>query len=326
MSAIPVASAGASQETVSVAFLRHGRLVRVERVVPQGLAPEVLALRELAQGPTRQERRAGIRSALRAGIHLQSIRLEGDVWLARFSRALLAPATATTMTRRFAQIEATLRPLGHAQYAAIGTEGRLVTTVRVGVWPGLWRATEGEKGYAYSVRGVQLRLWSLGYLDRASVTGSTDYLTEQALLAFQGWEGLTRTGTVTGGTQLALFRASPPKPFTHRPGKHVEIHRDLGVLLLAHGNEVQRVVHTSTGSLGRTPSGTFHVYRKELLSYSVPFHVWMPYASYFVGGIAMHEYSDVPSYPASHGCVRLPAGEANRVYAFVDVGTPVYVF
>jgi L,D-transpeptidase catalytic domain/Sporulation and spore germination/Putative peptidoglycan binding domain len=324
--AVPIASGGTQPEAVSVAFLRHGRIVRVERVVPPGLAPEVLALRELAQGPTRAERRTGIRSALRPGVHLQSIRLEDDVWLARFSRALLAPATPTTVTRRFAQIEATLRPLGSATYIALGTEGRLVTTLRVGVWPGLWRPDAGERGYAFSVRGVQLRLETLGYLDRASVTGSLDYLTEQALLAFQGWEQLARTGTVTGGTQLALFHASPPEPFTHRAGRHVEIHRDLGVLLLVEGNEVRRAVHTSTGSFGRTPAGTFHVYRKELLSWSLPFHVWMPYASYFVGGIAMHEYSDVPAYAASHGCVRLPAGEANRVYAFVDLGTPVYVF
>jgi lipoprotein-anchoring transpeptidase ErfK/SrfK len=39
----------------------------------------------------------------------------------------------------------------------------------------------------------------------------------------------------------------------------------------------------------------------------------------------MHESQDVPSYPASHGCVRLPDGEADRVYRFVDVGTPVSV-
>ena len=324
--AIPVATGATPRKTVSIAFLRHGHLVRVERVVPPGLAPEVLALRELVQGPTRQERRTGLRSALPEGVHLQSIRLEDDIWRARFSRALLRPATARTMTRRFAQIEATLRPLGPARYAAIGTEGRLLTTLRVGVWPGLWRPVSGEKGYAYSIRGMQLRLETLGYLDPSSVTGSLDYVTEQALLAFQGWEGLTRTGTVTGGTQLALFRADRAKPFTHRPGRHVEIHRDLGVLLLVNGNEVERTVHTSTGSFGRTPAGMFRVYRKELLSYSVPFHVWMPFASYFVGGIAMHEYSDVPAYPASHGCVRLPDGEANRVYAFVDVGTPVYVF
>jgi hypothetical protein len=286
----------------------------------------VHALRELGQGPTRQERRAGFRTALAPEVHLQSIRADADVWLARFSRSLLAPATASTMTRRFAQIGATLSRLGPARYAVIGTEGRLATTMRLGIWPALWRPQEGEKGYAFSVRGVQLRLETLGYLDRSEVSGTLDYATEQALTAFQGWEGLTRTGTITGETQVALFRASTPEPLTHRPGKRVEIHRDRGVLLLVENNDVRRAVHTSTGSFGRTPAGTFHVYRKELLSWSVPFHVWMPYASYFVGGIAMHEYSYVPAYPASHGCVRLPTGEANQVYEFVQVGTPVYVF
>jgi L,D-transpeptidase catalytic domain/Putative peptidoglycan binding domain/Sporulation and spore germination len=318
--------AAASPPTVKVAFLRHGRVVRVERVVPPGIRPEVLAMRELVQGPTSKERRSGIRSALRPGVHLQSVRLQGDVWLARFSRSLLAPATADTTRRRLVQIEATLAGLGSGHFAAIGTEGRLATTVRLGVWPAEWRPEEGEKGYVFSLRGVQLRLATLGFLDRSSVSGSLDYVTQQALIGFQGWEGLSRTGTVTGETQVALFRAHAPEPFTHRPGKRVEIHRDRGVLLLVEDNEVRRAVHTSTGSFGRTPAGTFHVYRKELLSWSQPFQVWMPYASYFVGGIAMHEYFDVPAYPASHGCVRLPAGEANRVYAFADVGMPVYVF
>jgi lipoprotein-anchoring transpeptidase ErfK/SrfK len=94
---------------------------------------------------------------------------------------------------------------------------------------------------------------------------------------------------------------------------------------MAEDGEVVRVIHTSTGSLGRTPSGEFHVYAKSLYSWSVPFKVWMPYAAYFRGGIAMHQSPDVPSYPASHGCVRLPDGEADRVYRFVDVGTPVVV-
>jgi lipoprotein-anchoring transpeptidase ErfK/SrfK len=40
----------------------------------------------------------------------------------------------------------------------------------------------------------------------------------------------------------------------------------------------------------------------------------------------MHEYPDVPAYPASHGCVRLPAGEAQRVYGFAEIETPVHVF
>ena len=66
-------------------------------------------------------------------------------------------------------------------------------------------------------------------------------------------------------------------------------------------------------------------YRKEILSWSVPFSTWMPYASYFSGGFAMHSYPSVPAYPASHGCVRLPAVEAPGVYAFAGYGTPVWI-
>ena len=43
------------------------------------------------------------------------------------------------------------------------------------------------------------------------------------------------------------------------------------------------------------------------MSWSVPFSTWMPWASYFVGGIAFHAYGSVPSYPASHGCIRMMA-------------------
>ena len=86
-------------------------------------------------------------------------------------------------------------------------------------------------------------------------------------------------------------------------------------------------MHASTGAPGRdTPAGQFAVYRKEQLSWSIQFKVWMPWASYFTGGIALHAYPDVPAYPASHGCVRLSAPEAQKVYDFAVQGTPVYVY
>ena len=197
--------------------------------------------------------------------------------------------------------------------------------LRLGVRPGAWRGERGENDYVYATRGIELRLAALGYLDPSDVGAADDYLTDQALLAFQGWEELDRTGTVTGQTQLALFRATPPRPATRRPGRRLEIHRDLGVLFMVEDAHVVRAVHTSTGSGGITPVGDFKVYAKVLYSWSVPFQVWMPFAAYFRGGIATHQSSDVPSYNASHGCVRLPEGEAERVYRFVDVGTPVAV-
>jgi lipoprotein-anchoring transpeptidase ErfK/SrfK len=108
-------------------------------------------------------------------------------------------------------------------------------------------------------------------------------------------------------------------------GKRIEVLLDRQVALLVDGGRVQRVVHISTGAGGRTPTGSFHVFRKERMSWSVPFSVWMPWASYFVGGIAFHEYSSVPVYPASHGCVRVNRYDAPVLYDFAVSGTPVDV-
>jgi lipoprotein-anchoring transpeptidase ErfK/SrfK len=312
-------------QTVDVAFVKNGWVVRVERVVPKGTTPQEFALRELTQGPTKVERRRGIRTALPETARLRSLRGTPETWFASFSRSTFGAGSAETKRMRLWQIAATLAPIGEQQDVAVAAEGRFLTTARLGVRPGQWRAETGEKSYAYVVRGVQLRLAALGYLDRSDATGADNYLTDQALLAFQGWEDLDRTGTVTGQTQLALMTATRPKPASHRAGRRLEIYRDPGVLLMIEDGEVVRAIHTSTGSLGRTPAGDFHVYVKSIYSWSVPFHVWMPYAAYFHGGIATHQSPDVPSYPASHGCVRLPEGEAQRVYGFVDVGTPVSV-
>ncbi len=256
---------------------------------------------------------------------MRSIRHAGESWLASFSRSTFGSGSGETKRTRLWQIAATLALLADEQYLALATEGRFLTSVHLGVRPGKWNAEIGENDYLYSVRGLQARLVELGYLDRSSVTGSEDYLTGQALLAFQGWEGIARTGTVTGQTQVELLRAKRPKPASREPGRQIEIYRDRGVLLMAEDGEVVRAVHTSTGAGGATPVGDFKVYAKSLYSWSVPFHVWMPYAAYFRGGIATHQSPDVPSYPASHGCVRLPEGEAQRVYGFVEVGTPVTV-
>ena len=312
-------------ETVEVAFVRNGWVVRVDRFVPRGARPAEVALRELTQGPTRVERRAGIRTALPERARLRSLRADAETWFASFSRATLGSGSAETKRMRLWQIAATLAPHGEKEYAVIAAEGRFATMLSLGLRPGPWRGESGENDYLYARRGVELRLAALGYLDRSDVGAADDYLTEQALLAFQGWEDLERTGTVTGQTQLALFGVARPRPSAHRPGRHIEIYRDMGVLLMVEDGWVVRAVHTSTGAGGVTPVGDFKVHAKVLYSWSVPFQVWMPYAAYFRGGIATHQSPDVPSYPASHGCVRLPEGEADRVYRFVDIGTPVSV-
>lgn len=320
------ATATAEARAVEVAFVRGGWIIRVERTPPRGAIPSKFALRQLLKGPTPAERRRGIRSALPEDARLRSVHARGESWLVSVNRAAFDGGTAERNRMRSWQIAATLEPLGPQRHVALATAGRFLTTLRLGARPAAWRSEAGEDDYRYDVSGVQRRLSLLGYLAPADVTGALDYLTGQALLAFQSWEGLGRTGTLTGRTQLALFGASRPRAKRADGGRHVEIYRDPGVVLLVEDGDVVRAVHASTGAGGATPVGDFRVYVKSLMSWSVPFEVWMPYASYFRGGIAMHQSPDVPSYPASHGCVRLPEGEAKRVYAFVDVGTPVTVF
>jgi lipoprotein-anchoring transpeptidase ErfK/SrfK len=50
----------------------------------------------------------------------------------------------------------------------------------------------------------------------------------------------------------------------------------------------------------------------------------MPYAMFFTGGYAMHQ-GYVPPFAASHGCIRLPQGMAEKFFYNAPVGTPVTV-
>ena len=182
-----------------------------------------------------------------------------------------------------------------------------------------------------SIAEVQRKLADLGYLPTGYASGANDYRTQQAVMAFQGWEGLGRDGVAGPLTVAKLSNAQSPQPTGSGSGRRVEIHRAEGVLLLVENGRTVRALHTSTGTGGSstetgTPPGSFKVYRKELRSWSVPFKTWLPYASYWNGGWAMHESPDVPSFPASHGCARLPAPEAPVAYEFAAIGTPVTVY
>jgi hypothetical protein len=177
------------------------------------------------------------------------------------------------------------------------------------------------------VREVQARLARLRFLPRRAVDGVTGYRTQQAVMAFQAWNGLARDGVVGPQTSAALAAAHRPRPHAGGPARRIEVYRSKGVALVIDGGSLKRAIHVSSGGPATpTPAGRFEVFRKELRSWSVPFQVWLPYASYFNEGIAFHEYADVPPFPASHGCVRVPAPEAKGVYRFASLGTAVIVY
>ena len=87
----------------------------------------------------------------------------------------------------------------------------------------------------------------------------------------------------------------------------------------------------SSGKPGhRTPTGRFRVLEKDIDHVSSKYPepnggAKMHYMLRVTGsGIAMH-LGHVPNYPASHGCIRMQNGFAQRMYRWAHVGTPVSV-
>ena len=83
----------------------------------------------------------------------------------------------------------------------------------------------------------------------------------------------------------------------------------------------------SSGSKGReTPTGVFTILQKEVVHRSRTYDdAPMPYMQRLTAkGVAMHA-GNLPGYPASHGCIRLPKAFAKLLYGVTELGTPVMI-
>ena len=175
------------------------------------------------------------------------------------------------------------------------------------------------------VRELQRRLSALGYLPPGAADGVFGQRTWHAVVAFEGWQRLRRDGIVEARTQAALASATRPRPWA-RVERALLLDLERQVLLVVREGRTARAVHVSSAGPGYvTPHGRFEVYRRERLSWSAPYRVWMPYALYFSGGYAIHSFDLVPAYPASHGCVRVPASDAPFVFAAAPLHTAVVI-
>lgn len=83
----------------------------------------------------------------------------------------------------------------------------------------------------------------------------------------------------------------------------------------------------SSGRPGyRTPTGVFTILQKHVEHYSSKYdNAPMPYMQRLTWyGVALHA-GKLPGYPASHGCIRLPAGFAKLLYGVTRLGMTVVV-
>ena len=179
----------------------------------------------------------------------------------------------------------------------------------------------GDRGQ--SVRLLQDELAAMHYA--VPLTGAFDEGTGQALIAYRKMTGLERIAAA--GPRVFDLLARRVGAFHVRypgDGRHVEA--DLTRQVLAEiepGGRVYRIYTISSGKPS-TPTvlGRFQVYLKTPGENSEG----MVDSNYFIRGYAIHGYAEVPTYAASHGCLRVPIPDAPAIYSWVRVGTPVDVY
>ena len=202
---------------------------------------------------------------------------------------------------------------------------------------------------AFQVDPRQLRLGDVGgdvaslerrlaaqKADVGRLDGVFDYDLTHAVIAFQKSQGLPRTGVYDRATSSRLAAPVAVKLRYPSAGRAVEIDLRKQVLYLSQGGVLQRVVDISSGSnnlyesdgvtyRATTPLGRFRVLRKiDGVRVSRLGELYRP--AYFFQGWAIHGSNSVPTYPASHGCIRVTNPVQDRLFGLLTVGTPVTVY
>jgi len=169
---------------------------------------------------------------------------------------------------------------------------------------------------------INQKLLALGY---ATSFGNTfDAATGRALEAFRKVNGMDRTQTLDATIVDKLLRGVGGFKVRYpQHGRHVEAHLGQQVLALIENGKVFRAYTTSSGKPS-TPTvlGNYRFYWRQ----PGVNNKGMVDSTYFIRGYAIHGYPDVPTYPASHGCLRVPIPVARDIYNWVHIGDQIDVY
>lgn len=270
-------------------------------------------------------------------VHMSAVRLFDTVVI----RGTVEPAVAGR------RVAVTLLRSGHpveTVRAQVGAAGRFRAVMRV-MTPGTYRARAtfadaahlpdsavtaadatplpslhtGSRGTF--VRLLEERLSELAYRIEG-IDRRYDFRTADAIVAFRKVQGMDRVFSVNAAVWRALADPRIPRPRLDTRAFHIEVDQTRQVLYTVEDRVVTNVIHISTGAGGATHDGSFHVYRK-LAGFS-PNRLYYP--SYFDGLRAIHGWTEVPTYAASHGCVRVPYWHAQWIFRLAAVGTRITIY
>ena len=184
------------------------------------------------------------------------------------------------------------------------------------------RGSVGSGSGSKKVHLVQMGLKRLAYV--TSTSGRMDSATSRAVIAFKKTNGMSRNGSVSAKVFEMLLTGHGGYRLKYpNAGKHVEADLSRQVLVLADKGKAVRIYHTSSGTASTpTVRGSFRFYRKQPGTNAKG----MVHSSYFIRGYAIHGYKSVPTYNASHGCLRVPIPNALSIYRWINMGDRIFVY
>jgi len=232
---------------------------------------------------------------------------------------LPAAGGAGTFSLKFAsaysgEVDIRAAHYANAQQGAFSARAPLVRFVS----PNLGLGASGQ-----SVRLLQSELDVLHYA--VPLSGVFDEGTGSALIAYRKVTGLDRIPYAGRQVfQLLSRRAGAFHVRYPRDGRHVEADLTRQVLVEIEPRGRVRSIYTMSSGKPSTPTviGHFSVYLKTPGVNGEG----MVDSNYFISGYAIHGYPEVPTWAASHGCLRVPIPDAPAIYSWVHEGTPVDVY
>ena len=176
------------------------------------------------------------------------------------------------------------------------------------------------------VRALTQRLTALRF-HVPGISTTFDASLTDSVIAFQKAYGLSRTGVVDAGTWRKLASAKVLRPRYRGPALHIEVDKARQILMVVRGGAVQAVLPVSTGATGNTPEGRHQIRWKApaTTTWLGPGILYRT-LTFYGDSFAIHGWYSVPTYPASHGCVRIPIWAADWLYNRSPVGETVYVY
>lgn len=247
-----------------------------------------------------------------------------------------------------------VEPVPNSNASTVAPSEAADAEVKVPLTRTLHRGDSGD-----DVRRIQERLSQLPF-DPGPIDGAYGQMTAQAVWAYekivlgipreamtgevtpQMWDRMQepvvieprrRTGPGTTHTEIylveqvvAVFDDDEPVLVTHASSGDGEEWCDTVTYDTdPYGNTLDEPVEREVCGISKTPGGVFSFNRKvDGIRESPLGSLWNPI--YFNYGIAIHGAINVPSYPTSHGCVRIPMRISEYFQTLVDIGDQVFVW